>query len=410
MGVNLGPVPANPGAEQNIFDQILGGAGPLGQALASGLDGIVGFIGDVFKGVVTVGGQILEGAVNLVEGAFKFLGDIGRMIASIFSGKPPAEPLPEIWSPIKADLEAELKPFLDTVNESITKSEAAGSQSQAVMDELDSLLEEGNEDSPLWDAQQRINRLETERNDAQDTAIRALALANEAMQQYVSRGLFLPDSTKVGAVDNPHWRVTFKGGKRKLVAQPGWVGEWVYQSAVHRSGDFGPVIAGGEITPTGREFLLDTATSSAVLMYWIRPGTAMVFPEDNVTVTNFVPTPRDTWITLTDYSFTVKEAVEHSIFFRVGWDATTRNDSYGLQILHNGQVVETKKEVGIGPLIPGQNGYRTQALTIPARTLSKNDTITFQIWAGATGTAQRKMRDSKVQIGWVKPAGASDIT
>lgn len=409
MGVNLGPVPANPGASQNIFDQILGGAGPLGQALAKGLDGIVGFIGDVFKGVVTVGGQILEGAVNLVEGAFKFFGDIGRMITSIFSGKPPAEPLPEVWSSIKADLEAELKPFLDTVNESITKSEAAGTKSQAVMDELDSLLEEGNEDSPLWNAQQRINRLEHERNNEQDTAIRALATANEAMQQYVSRGLFLPDSTKVSAVNNPHWRVTFENGKRKLVAKSGWVGEWVYQSAVHRSGDFGPVIEGGEVTATGREFLLDTATSSAMLMYWIRPGTAKVFPASNVTVTNVTPN-RDTWTTLTQYTFTVQDAVEHSIFFRAGWDATTREDSYGVQILLNGAVVETKKEVGIGPWFPGQDGYRSQALTIPARTLSKNDKITFQIWAGATGTAQRKMRDSKVQIGWVKPAGASDIT
>lgn len=263
----------------------------------------------------------------------------------------------------------------------------------------------------------------TARDDAQDAATRANTDALKSLQQYVTRVMFLPDSTKVNSINNPHWEVTFSGGKRKLVAKddPGWVGEWIYHSAVHRSGDFGPVIEGGTVSAASREFLLDTATSSATLQYSIRPGVPRL--ADPQSVSGWVPS-RNTWanVPVSDTAdnlasgvFTAKTAGEHEIYFRAGWDATTRNDSYGVKIIRqkSGGSAQDVKEVwqtGIGPLFSGQDGYRTQSIQATL-TLAVNEKVTFQAWAGATGTDQRRMRDSVISVGWVdEPSDTSDIT
>ncbi|AKF27781.1 hypothetical protein YH66_09565 [[Brevibacterium] flavum] len=263
---------------------------------------------------------------------------------------------------------------------------------------------------------------EAARNEAQDAATRANTDALKSLQQYVTRVMFLADSTKVASVNNPHWLVTFESGKRKLKAKPGWVGEWIYHSAVHRSGDFGPVIEGGTVSAASREFLLDTATSSATLQYTIRPGVPRL--ANPPSVSGWVPSTRDTWINmpvsdtpdnLTSGVFTAKTAGEHEIYFRAGWDATTRNDSYGVKIIRQKvggtvQTVQEIKQVGIGPLFSGQDGYRTQSIRVNL-TLAVDEKVTFQAWAGASGADQRRMRNSEISVGWVDaPSDTSDIT
>lgn len=67
-------------------------------------------------------------------------------------------------------------------------------------------------------------------------------------------------------------------------------------------------------------------------------------------------------------------------------------------------------QTGIGPLLPGQNGYRTQSISVSVN-LVEGEKIYLEAWAGATGTGQRKMRDSKIQVGWVdEPSDTSDVT
>lgn len=258
------------------------------------------------------------------------------------------------------------------------------------------------------------------KNDAQKAAQKANTDAISALQRHTTRVMFLPDSTKGSTRNNPQWAVTFSGGKRVLTAKPGWVGEWIYHCAVHRSGDFGPVIEGGEVSAANRTFTLDTATSSATLMYTIRPGVPRIATPPSVV--SWVP-DRDTWVnmpvndTADGFSagvFTAKTAGEHEIYFRVGWDATTRNDSYGVKLTRQKsggsvQGVREIKQVGIGPLFSGQDGYRTQSIQVTLN-LSVNERVFFQAWAGAGGTNQRRMRDSEITVGWVdSPPDNSDI-
>ncbi|MDO5374227.1 MAG: hypothetical protein Q4F10_12305 [Corynebacterium glutamicum] len=408
------------GLKINLFD-LLGGL----------LGGAIDLVGKILEGAVQAGSIVLGGVVEIgsaiinaaVDGVKTLFGAAASMIGNIFrSDGTPAEPLPDIYSPIAADLEEKLQPFLATVDEALEGSRTAGEAADKAVDDLAALINPDNEDSKLWQAQNAIDRLQNERDDYQDIAIEANRKATEALQQYVTRVMFMQDVTQVSKVENPHWLVTFENGKRKLKALPGWVGEWIYHSAVHRSGDFGPVIEGGEVTAASRDFLLDTATSSATLQYTIRPGVPRL--ANPPSVSGWVPA-RDIWMNIpvsdtansfSAGSFTAVTAGVHEIFVRVGWDATTRQDSYGVRVLRQATPestilpVKEIKQVGIGPLISGQNGYRTQSIQV-ALDLVVGERVDFQAWAGATGTDQRRMRDSEISVGWVDPPpNTSDVT
>lgn len=380
------------------------------------IDGVLDFFGNLFGDL----GDILGGAaeagvgflVSVVEGVVSLFGSvvnaIGNAIGAFFGSPEPPEPLPDLYSPIQADLEAVMEPLFDKVSEALEGSAAAGAEAGDAIGKIDVLLSE-SADSPLWTLQQQVNRAVQERDKFQDLAIEANQRSIEAMQQYVSRGMFLPDSSKVNSIENPHWMVTFSNGKRKLKAKEGWVGEWIYQSAVHRSGDFGPVIEGGQVTALGREFVLDVATSSASLMYWVRPGEAKVFPEKGAPTPGRFSPARDVWHRLNEFNFTAEQATEHSVHLWVGWDATTREDSYGVRVLKNGTPFETLRQTGIGPWFPHENGYRRQTINIESVNLAKDDTLAFEILAGSTNPSARRLRDSNLQIGYVVPAGDSDV-
>lgn len=408
------------GLKINLFD-LLGGL----------LGGAIDLVGKILEGAVQAGSVVIGGVVEIgsaiinaaVDGVKTLFGAVASMIGNIFrSDETPAEPLPDIYSPIAADLEEKLQPFLATVDEALEGSRAAGTAADKAIDDLESLIDPNNEDSKLWQAQNAIDRLQNERDEYQDIAIEANRKATEALQQYVTRVMFLPDITKVNSVENPHWMVTFANGKRRLTAKPGWVGEWIYHCAVHRSGDFGPIIDGGSVSAANRVFDQDVDTSSASLQYTIRPGVPRL--AEPPSVSGWVPA-RDIWVnipvsnTVNSFSsgrFTAVTAGTHEIFVRVGWDATTRNDSYGVRVLRQATPESTIlpvreiKQVGIGPLISGQNGYRTQSIQVTLD-LVVGERVYFQAWAGATGTDQRRMRDSEISVGWVDPpSNTSDIT
>lgn len=430
MGVNLkdaesvwfpGPVnPVEDGASKEVVDP------SEGSWIDAGIGAIADFvdtIGQILGGAVEAGGaffaEVVNGAIGLVTAVTNLIGNAIRRLFG--GGGEPPEPLPDLYSPIEADVEEALRPMFTKVDEALQGSANAGTLAQDAVDDLEALIDPNNEDSKLWQAQNAIDRLQNERDDYQDIAIEANRKATEALQQYVTRVMFLPDIAKVNSVENPHWGVTFVNGKRRLTAKPGWVGEWIYNSAVHRSGDFGPVIEGGTVSAASRQFDLDIATSSATLQYTIRPGIPRLAKPQPVA--GWVPA-RDAWVNIpvsdTDNSFsagsfTAVTAGTHEIFVRVGWDATTRQDSYGVRVRRTppgGAVQDVKevKQVGIGPLLPGQNGYRTQSIQVTLD-LAVGERIDFQAWAGAGGTAQRRMRDSEISVGWVDPpSNNSDIT
>lgn len=407
MSVNLsGTVPANPGASSgSIFDNILGGAGDLGDALWQGLDGLLGFVGDVFQGAIDVGGAIIGGALNLIQGAVSFFGNLLGTVTSWFTKEPPREPLPDIFSPIAADLEGDLEPFLTKVDNLVQASSEMGDQLDDLNGELTELIDPTSESGPLWQIQAQINELSEDRDDLQDDALEANRMGLEALQRYIARGMFLPDSSKVNTIANPHWHVSFTvNGQRRLFALGDWVGEFSYQCATHRSGDFGPVIEGGSVTPANREFLLDTATSSASLQYWIRPGTAKNF----VATRGSLTPDRDTWLPIPEYQHVATVAGKHYVQFRVTWAATTRTDSYGVMALLNGVEYKVLRQVGIGPWLPGQDGRRNQSLQFEID-LAKDDVLTFAILAGSTTASERRSSSSSIAIQWLENAVASDI-
>lgn len=427
MGVNLsGTTPGNP-SSGGIFDDMLSGAGALGQGIWDGLTGIITGIGNIIGGAAQFVGSafdaVVNGAINLVNSVANL---IGNTINKLFGPQPvpPPEPLPDLYSPIQVDLEQKFEPLLNTVNAALTGSSELGGKVDQAIDDLADLVDPNNEDSKLWQAQNAIDRLQNERDAIQDIALDAQAKALEALQQYVTRVMFLPDVTKVNSIQNPHWMVTFENGKRKLKAKddPGWVGEWIYTSAVHRSGDFGPVIEGGTVSAASRAFLLDTATSSATLMYTIRPGIPRLASPASV---NRWVLESKTWsdLPVSDSAdglvsgvFTAKTAGTHEILLRAGWHATTFDNSYGIRVLRQKtptteiEVVRTVQQTRLGPILIGQDGYRTQSIQLSLN-LAVGERITLQARTDATGIDQRTMRDSKVQIGWVQPPpDNSDIT
>lgn len=387
-----------------------------GERERSLIDGVLDFFGNLFGDL----GDILGGAaeagigflVSVVDGVVGLFGSvvnaIGNAINAFFGSSEPPEPLPDLYSPIQADLEAAMEPLFGQVSDALSGSAAAGEEAGDAIGKIDLLLSD-SADSPLWNLQQQVNKASQERDQFQDIAIEANQRSLQAMQQYVSRGMFLPDSTKVNSVENPHWVVTFSSGKRKLTAKPGWIGEWIYQSAVTRSGDFGPVIEGGQVTAVGREFTLDVATSSASLMYWVRPGEAKIFPNTSAPTPGGFSPAQNVWHRLNEFNFTAEQATEHSIHLWVGWDATTREDSYGVRIIKNGTPFETLSQTGIGPWFPHEDGYRRQTINIESMNLVVGDTLSFEILAGSSTTSERRLRDSKLQIGYVVPAGDSDV-
>lgn len=401
-----------------------GGLDQLGSAIGEVLINIVNGVGAALSGAVAVGGAVLQvifdGAVGLVTGVVNM---VGNAIRRFWGGSSdPPVPLPDAFSPIEADLEGAMQPLFEKIDTALYDSGQAGQAADKAVDDLEALIDPDNEDSKLWQAQNAIDRLQNERDEYQDIAIAANRKATEALQQYITRVMFLPDSATVNSIQNPHWNVTFSSGKRRLTAKPGWVGEWIYHSAVHRSGDFGPVIEGGVVTAASRVFNLDTATSGASLQYTIRPGTPRLAKPPSVT--GWVPT-RDSWVNVpvSDTAnsflsgrFTAVTAGAHDIFIRVGWDATTRDDSYGVRVTRQltststVSVVKEIKQVGIGPLLPTQDGYRPQSIQVTLG-LAVGERVVFQAWAGATGTDQRRMRNSEISVSWVDPpSNTSDVT
>ena len=147
----------------------------------------------------------------------------------------------------------------------------------------------------------------------------------------------------------------------------------------------------------------------------------LVFPPS---VQQWSTSAMDVWNTLpvsasthlTNGVFTASTTAEHEILFRVGWHATNRKDSYAIRIQRRSSLtaspttVEEVFQVGIGPLLPTQSGYRTQTISTKI-SLNEGDLIDFWAKCGHDNADGRLIRDSKIQVSWVDPpSNTSDIT
>ncbi|MDD2326622.1 MAG: hypothetical protein PHW63_11635, partial [Alphaproteobacteria bacterium] len=394
---------------------------------------LFGALGTAISGIAQTGiglvVQVFDGIVNLATSIGDMTGNVFQGLHNAILGGPdlPPEPLPDLFSPIAADLEAKSRPLFEKVDLALQNAEAAQTDAGTLNSQMESLI--GNsEDAIIWTIQKDINTVNETINTNQTEAIEAQQEILEGMQEYVSRGMFLPDSTKVNSITNPHWTVTFEGNLRKMHAEGDWVGEFIYHSATHRRPteespsddwtgyppDFGQVIEGGAVTAAARDFWAEESTSAATLTYWIRPGTGGVWTGRS-TPGGFSPA-KDVWHRLDEFTFNqaadmpTRYEGPHVVTFIGEWDATSYEDWYGLQITKNGAMVDEIWRYHVGPRFPGGSGVRKQQLVLNPIELLPGDTLEFWIKASSPEVHERKLRSASLEITWtIPPADETDI-
>lgn len=136
---------------------------------------------------------------------------------------------------------------------------------------------------------------------------------------------------------------------------------------------------------------------SAMVIAQIRPGTMI---EELVPLTKLLP-DRDTWDTVS--SFTTLTTGVHTIIAVVEWDKTTWQDTYGMHILANGNLLATTGvRTRVGPLVSiGDGGRRRWVLDVQDIHLDEGTEITLQVWAGAPGETQRRIYDGELRVWWI---------
>lgn len=101
-------------------------------------------------------------------------------------------------------------------------------------------------------------------------------------------------------------------------------------------------------------------------------------------------------------NFVVPVTGEYVLSFRVGWDACTYTDSYGIRVTNKtgAEVVKDGPYIKMGPLLPIGSGYRTQDIQTHINGV-KGDTLSFQVYTTATGGA-RKLSWAKARMTWIE--------
>lgn len=287
------------------------------------------------------------------------------------------------------------------------------------MTEFTTLQTEFNDDQKGLNAQyeklfqmdEKYKAEQDERDTKQEEMAKELRDALQTTQDHIVRMLPVPGKTPV---NNEHFSVTLASDGNYLVKRKGdWVGEFVWQGVWSNSGQ-----ASLEVHKVGIDTewpVISANYHPSLITYWINEGKADSWHR---TRSNWTP-PRHnyhaafTWDTSTETSWTSSDEVNVQVFFRIGWDGATNNDWYGTQIRRvrgNNSVVvgEVIKRTGVGPLFPGQNGYRTMTINefnIPVR---GGDKLVFEAHSSAEWTSQRKVRTAWVEVDYIDPKLTDD--
>lgn len=288
----------------------------------------------------------------------------------------------------------------------------------AKMQEFNRLQLEFNEEQSSWNTQQealnatnqQMSEELKERDDAIEAVVGELRDMQEETQEYIARMLPVPKNTpsenehfEVVKLSNGNWRVKRKGT---------WVGQFVWQGVWTGDGQ-----ASLEVHDVGIKDQWDIVSFNnhpSLITYWIHEGAPV-----SRTLTNdgFIP---DRYLHRTVMTFTVPAhlpEVTMSIYYRIGWDAATYDDWYNSRVTKNTTstsdslsssyiVKDYGKRKNLGPLIPGQNGYRTMTINQKVQ-VKGGDVLRFQAHSSAEWTSQRLLRNARVEIGYVDPTQTS---
>lgn len=128
----------------------------------------------------------------------------------------------------------------------------------------------------------------------------------------------------------------------------------------------------------------------------IQPG---IMREERLPINHFLP-DRDRWVTVK--SFVAQETSLHTILGEVGWRSTTYNDTYGARLMiGDRELVRDGPRVRVGPIAFWQDGYRKWVLDKRDIQVTEGEEIRLEVWAGATGTDQRTVRDGELRVWWI---------
>lgn len=386
MGVNLeGGGVADPAGPVSWMDTMENAAQELGDGLGQGLTGLLGMFGDLF--------------------------------GSILGKRPPRDPVPVTMSALKDNLEADLAPFMATVDGAITDAGAALDEADALNEELAILVDDDHPDSKLWEIQGRITEVHGDAIEALTTATAANKAALEATQQYITRMIFVPAGS---GVENDHWLITRSGTSVTLTPKAGWVGVAIIGYSVTRrdsvEGGYDwdtrqvwrqnavPFLSEPSLTLSsvrGGSGSGGDAPAAVLVMYTVYPGTAK-----SMRGVNAGPVTLDDGVWTSLVSWTAPYDTRISAEAVMTWSAKTFLGNYSMRIVRvrGGQLsnITASTTNRAAPLFG--SGARTHSAGIEHQAVVAGDIIRVEAWASHSNPANRVVRDAAMDIGWIVPA------
>lgn len=266
-----------------------------------------------------------------------------------------------------------------------------------------------NNQTTGWMAQQQkinqanadIQQLQRDRDNLQDEMFEEVSEALSVTQEYISRMMPIQGVNTT----NDHFTATRSNNVWNITAKGDWVGSFVFHGETRTRLDAGvhayePVTGIGEVGGTRSwSFTADQTggTRNAVIYYNVVKGRLVV---QRPTVSRISPSS-GVWTTVA--STTLPSSLPNTtgnFIFRIGWDAATFIDSYGVRITssRNGTVATVGPNINLGPLLPIGDGYRTQSVNKFNHSVRGGDTIFFQVYSNAGSSAQRRIRDGSARV------------
>lgn len=424
--------------------------------------GLVEGIANLFETIASGVGAALSGVGNFVGGAFEavftgvgsFIDGIAKAIRSIFggsSGGSEPDPPPQIFNPIKTNLEAVLKPRFDEIDEihenleglsseiqeqgeefgrELDKQKGQGESISGALSELELKLygdpkDEGYQgeinriNELLWGeqdgwntTQERINETQHQINTLQDQVNeeqRKYSELNRKMledqQEFISRTIMVHGRS--GGTRDEYMNVTRDGSGTwwRIQALGNWTGFYTYQSARYNSGSesWEPVL---ESSPVPDSFFSDPRVAprpdwnyNAIITYWVSQAK---HEYSDATANNFWSSQTG-WVTPSNLTFTATYTGKHAIFWEFTWGAATYTDTYEARVRRNGSstLLQWGPATKVGPIGFWGNGVQTRTLRGEGIHLNKGDQITFEVRSNAGTTTQREVTKSSRRIDWM---------
>ncbi|MDD2325969.1 MAG: hypothetical protein PHW63_08225 [Alphaproteobacteria bacterium] len=360
---------------------------------------LLGGIGSILAGAVEAGvgllSAVVDGVVGLVQG-------IANAIGNLFGGSssnPNPPPLPPIFNPIKTNLEQVLGPKLETVDVLLEDSAALGDESTTIQQQMRDLIDPTNPDSKLFYALAEVDRLASDRLDLQEEALGILRESVDSLTEYISRSMFVPDNQPVSdeyfdVVAHPT-----DGNRWRVIAKPGWVGHYVWQSVYYfTSGDASPVLDGREVGFTRQWDEYAWGRNNSILTYWVKKAQ---YATDDKIGGAYISNP-GTWTPSPGLSFTATETSDHDLFYRVTWENADRGTTYGHRITKNGAVLfQWGLTTSLGPSVPWESGVRARAISEFKVPLVAGDVLSFETYSTGNTEARRQLSSTEQKVGWL---------